>query len=71
MQYFFVTAQFCTRSGRAARWSGTISAPDIGAALEAARECVERHHPGATKLDIRSVAGPVVPSPDPAQGAMD
>ncbi|MDF0491475.1 hypothetical protein PX554_25490 [Sphingomonas sp. H39-1-10] len=71
MQRFFVTARFCTRSGRAAQWSGTISAPDIGAALKAARERVERRHRGATKLDIRAVAGPVVPSPDPAQGRTD
>lgn len=56
MQSFFLTVQFCTRIGAPGRWSGTLTAPDIDAALEQARQLILRRHRGATKLDIHAVA---------------
>lgn len=56
MQRFFLTAQFCTRSGRLGRWTGTVMAPGISAALEMGRQLVERRHRGASKLDIHAMS---------------
>lgn len=57
MPQFLVDASYRTRGGNMARWSTSVLAVDMRSAQREAYQAITSRHRGATKIDIRIVAG--------------
>jgi len=70
MPKFLVDSSYCTRGGNVARWSTSVDAADVCAAVREAHRAIAVHHHGATKIDLRIILATPSPRSLPAAAGL-